>query len=689
MTSNHNPNPNDKPNQIEELANGLEHFTAELRKRLALPATHETALPVPAEPIMPPVPRAYISDPEDEFTNVCGELLDPLSVIRVTAHISAAQPFGSIASPADQRFMDAVTSLGIERSGALDVSGCMSLARLGAGDQTVLLPSVHSTRWIPQPGVYELELMKHAMPNVPSDVLVLQQFGKAHPQPAATPWVLRHLGLQKSVEMDLHRVLASLKPLHQALLVAAISRPDIEHALHASTAPAAQYPQAPGRSYVLRTGILAAMRLEECELDRDEASLVRLAAVLADLGALNLPYKPPSMLSDAASRLQEGELRRRAHPSTVQVLGALLDRLEKLEPEDAQRLRALWSGEGEKEFRLGSRFGPLSKNPVDPHVARLGRALGDAMGLARDTYGIQVNAAISVPGEKGHAPGADLGGVAGVGSNADSIHAMKPAPAPTHQPADAPTPVHPAGGDVFATGDVDAWQRRGPQRMALFPWSGSDEALEFDQWEALGNPNELFMRGDGVDGPVVVDVEADAEGNTPAAIPAAIPTDAPADDPGQAERSMGLSVDRSFDRWPRPSLEWAAGMLDGDGCIAIVKQPFANRRSIFRLIVSISQNCLQTLQHFQRCVNVPSMIYAVRRQIGHNKQVYTLNFTGPNAMRLVKLLHDYLVRKRQEAAVALSFCENGQISRRFGRYGVPAVVESIRVAHYKKLRALK
>jgi hypothetical protein len=42
--------------------------------------------------------------------------------------------------------------------------------------------------------------------------------------------------------------------------------------------------------------------------------LVRLAAVLADLGALNLLNKPPSMLSDAVSRLQDGELRRRAQP---------------------------------------------------------------------------------------------------------------------------------------------------------------------------------------------------------------------------------------------------------------------------------------------------------------------------------------------------------------------------------------
>jgi len=685
MTSNHNPN--QKRNQIEELANGLERFTAEVRKQHALQQPHGAPTPVVAGPITPAAPCAYISDPEDELANVCGELLDPLSVIRVTAHISAAQPFGSIASPTDQRFMDVVTNLGVERSGTMDVSGCMSLARLGAGDQTVLLPSVHGTRWIPQPGVYELELMKHAMPNVPSDVLVLQQFCKAHPQPAATPWVLRHLGLHESVELDLHRVLASLKPLHQALLVAAISRPDIEHALHASTAPSALHTESPGRSYVLRTGILAAMRLDECELARDEASLVRLAAVLADLGALNLPHKPASMLSEAASRLPEGELRRRAHPDTVQVLGALLDRLGKLEPEDAARLRALWSGEGEKEFRLGSRFGPLSKNPVDHHVARLGRALGDALGFARDKYGIQLNAAISVPDDKGHAPGSGLGGVAGAGSNADSVHVT--APAPTPQSAAAPTPVPPAGGDVISSGNVDARQRRTLQRVVLFTWSASDEELEFAQWEELGDPNDLLMQGDGADVLVVVDVEVDAGGNTPAGIHAAIPTDSPADDLGQTERSMELSVERSSDRWPRPSLEWAAGMLDGDGCIAIVKQPFSNRRSIFRLIVSISQNCLQTLEHFQRCVNVPSIIYAVRRQIGHNKQVYTLNFTGPNAMRLVKLLHSYLVRKRQEAAVALSFCENGQISRRFGRHGVPPAVESIRVAHYKKLRALK
>ena len=56
---------------------------------------------------------------------------------------------------------------------------------------------------------------------------------------------------------------------------------------------------------------------------------------------------------------------------------------------------------------------------------------------------------------------------------------------------------------------------------------------------------------------------------------------------------------------------------------------------------------------------------------------------------MIRRLRAYLVRKRLEALVAISFCLNGQISRRFGPRGVPPDVEAVRVAHYLKLRALK
>ncbi|WP_066269899.1 LAGLIDADG family homing endonuclease [Hydrogenophaga palleronii] len=700
MTSNHNSNSNQKPNQIEEFATGLEHFAAELHKHHALQPPHGAPQPMSVELSIPPAPSAYISDPMDEFTNVCGELLDPLSVIRVTAHISAAQPFGSIASEADQHFLQTEMAYrGGTPPSTVDLSGCMSLVRLGAGDQSVLLPSVHGTRWIPEPGVYELELMKHAVPNVPSDVLVLQQFGKAFPGPATTPWVLRHLGLLDTVEQDLHRVLASLKPVHQAFLMAALSRPDIEAAQQASTAPAGRYPQTAGRSFVLRAGILAAMRMNAHDLDRDEASLVRLAAVLADLGALDLPNKPPlvepssSSSPSSPSRSDEMELRRRAHPDTVLVLRALLSRLETLEPEDASRLRALWSGEGERPFRLGSRFGPLSRNPVDPDVARLGCALGDALSRARDEDHRRLSVPRSTQDDQGD------GRYASDDAGARSAWVVKSVPAPAHavRPVVTRPPVPYSKGEGGSTsGGSPAGERHpAPQRRAIFPRTVMEHELMEAVCDALDDPNDIFLQ------------EQDVIGESHAETDHEPSDDAHGGDSGDAHEDASgagemLSCSEaatdteelvrrkySVSRMPPSSLDWAAGMLDGDGCIAIVKQPFRHRKTIYRLVVCIVQNCRQTLEHFQKCLNLPGTIYEVARKLQHNKQVYTLNYSGPNAMRLVQMLQGHLVRKRLEAAVALSFCENGQISRRFGCHGVPPHIHNIRVAHYKKLRALK
>jgi hypothetical protein len=688
MTSNHESNPNQKPNPTEEDGSGLERFTAETSKHHVLQVPQGAPQPVSAELSTPPAPTIYALDPMDEFNNVCGELLDPLSVIRVTAHISAAQPFGSIASEADKRFLQTETAcLGGKPPSMVDLSGCMSLVRLGAGDQAVLLPSVHGTRWIPEPGVYELELMKHAAPNVPSDVLVLQQFGKASPGPATTPWVLRHLGLQEVVELDLHCVLASLKPVHQAFLMAALSRPDIEAALYASTAPAGLYPQTAGRSFVMRSGILAAMCVNAHDLDRDEASLARLAAVLADLGALDLPNKPPVVEPSSSSspsslpRPDEIEPRRRAHPGTVQVLQALLSRLETLEPEDASRLRALWSGEGERPFRLGSRFGPLSKNPVDPDVARLGCALGDALSRARDEDHRRLNAPCSKPDDQGDGRRtANYEGARGA-RVAQAVSALAHVVATVE--SRLPGPGLNGTGHAASTGAPGIERRQAPQRRAIFPRREMDHELMEAIWDALDDPNDICVEEEECDGDASDTTSGDAQGDSNGTGQGLLFTDLDTTTEELVRRKYSAT------RMPPLSLDWAAGMLDGDGCIAIVKQPFRHRKTIYRLVVCIVQNCRQTLEHFQKCLNLPGTIYEVARKLQHNKQVYTLNYSGPHAMRLVQMLQGHLVRKRLEAAVALSFCENGQISRRFGCHGVPPHIHDIRVAHYKKLRALK
>ena len=144
-------------------------------------------------------------------------------------------------------------------------------------------------------------------------------------------------------------------------------------------------------------------------------------------------------------------------------------------------------------------------------------------------------------------------------------------------------------------------------------------------------------------------------------------------------------------RPPILSLQWAAGMLDGDGCISIVRQTYGKqkRKPGLRLVVTLTQNCRQTLEHFRDSVGIDAPIYAAKRKLQHNRQVYVLNYAGPKAQRVIERLEGLMFRKRLEAQVAIDFCEKGQASRNFGRNGIPPEIQAIREACYLKLRALK
>lgn len=542
-------------------------------------------------------PRFYIPNPLDECTNALGHLADPWSVVRVTAQVSAAQPSG-------------LTGPSLNTQGELwDVSrSCMSIARLGSGDQTVVFPTEHATTWLPSAGVFEMKLMKRRVPNTPAYALMVHRLGVTRKVPAATPWLLDHLGLPEQVEFDLHRVLASMKPVHQGVFMGAINRPDIEHKLTAAVA-ASSAADAATQAHTLSCGIRAAMWLNTLDLNRDEASLARLACLISDLGSFQNAGQPAG--SNASSSLLpsldlEAVDARRAHPHTATFLGALLGRFAELEPQDAADLQGLLGEEAHRPFRIGSKQGgPFSDRPADPVLARMGCAMGDALSQARVVMPRDVAEVQPTPADgEGELPeqlAADADGMSALDEGAD-----------TH------------GGEEGGSSST---------ALAVIPSFSlvpSPDDLRFDL--------ERF------------DVEGDA---------------------------------------PRPSLEWAAGMLDGDGCIAIVKQPFPDRNPIYRLTVSVCQNCLQTLEHFRRSVGVDGVIYAVKRKLEHNKQVYNLNYSGPKALLVIRRLRAFLVRKRPEALVAISFCLNGQISRRFGPHGVPAAVEAVRVSHYLKLRALK
>jgi len=329
--------------------------------------------------------RFYPTDRNGEDINALGHLTEPWSVVRVNARVSVAQPcrVGDPSLNAQSELWD---------------MGCFSLliARLASGDQTIVFPSPDASAWSTAHDTCEVTLVKRKVPNTPVDAMLVQRFGSTKKGPTATPWLLDHLGLPQNLEFELHRVLSSMKSVHQAVFMGAISRPDIEHQLSAQIGGTGL--SGAIDEHTLSHGIRAALELGTLDLKRDEASLARLACLLSDLGALRASGASKSSNRSGAHLpahgLDEAD-NRRAHSQTASFLGALLGRFSELEQQDAAYLQGLLGAEAHRPFRIGSKQGPLGKNPVDPVLARMGCAMGDALSYARRASKIKVQSSNS------------------------------------------------------------------------------------------------------------------------------------------------------------------------------------------------------------------------------------------------------------------------------------------------------
>lgn len=651
------------PTILHELSKNMGEFEKEVRSQLSARLNKQAANDK-ANPESSPRSDAgtgtdaggftpYAVSPGEEMPNVLGELAEPGSVFRMNTLLSAAFPFGPVGPYMNQQGKICQRS-----------EGSVSIALLGSGDQTLVLPAPSEQADIAQgtsPCVRWIRATKTRVPGVPGDALLVTGIDQPRSGHGSGPWLLDHLGLSEGITADLSHAILSLKPAHQAFFMAAIARADIEQALVALLS------EVRARSVVhpLALGVVAAEQANSPELTRDETSLVRLACLIAELGAL---HGAPDLVSgggysSSEALAREREAERAAHPLTQLTLRGLLTRFINLEPKnvevvgqggikeavnDGVWLQLLLSDSVHQQYRIGSKYGPLGENPVNPRFALMAQTFGDAMRLARREAYARLRDAD------------------------DEIQQPLPLePVPTLVTAALArvpgAPVEPAEPGALADGE-DA----GDQTDA-----DADEdqfALDLDEGPLTEMPE---IDDSDVDDSARLSSLAMFSGLARAATPVRIP-----------DHERRAYENRSIP-WPRPSLSWAAGMLDGDGCVAIVRQTYPNRSSTYRLVVQVTQNDLQTLKHFRVCVGVPAPIHEVKRRIGHNRQVYALMYSGPKAVLVLQRLAAHLVRKRPEAEVALSFIEKGQVGRRFGGRGVPPSIEQIRISHYNKLRALK
>jgi hypothetical protein len=136
-------------------------------------------------------------------------------------------------------------------------------------------------------------------------------------------------------------------------------------------------------------------------------------------------------------------------------------------------------------------------------------------------------------------------------------------------------------------------------------------------------------------------------------------------------------------------LAWAAGFVDGEGCISVVEQLKPNQRSTHRVRFQVAQNNLPVLEHLNAVLGGMGRIYSMRRTAAHNRQMYMLLLDGWKAVAVVAKLAPYLVRKKQEAEVlleGLSECWFGIYS---GPTGFPEHVYAARRRLERKLQKLK
>lgn len=145
----------------------------------------------------------------------------------------------------------------------------------------------------------------------------------------------------------------------------------------------------------------------------------------------------------------------------------------------------------------------------------------------------------------------------------------------------------------------------------------------------------------------------------------------------------------AYDANPR-HLAWAAGLMDGDGCVFISKQRQKGRKNAtYRLCVSVVQNCHDTISRFREILGLQACLVPVRRTTQQNRRVYSLQYDGIHALRVLQLLQADLYRKSTEADVAIEAWEKCAMGVLPGCGGLPASVWHAREYYYKKMRRLK
>ncbi|MEH3087906.1 MAG: hypothetical protein PGN26_15535 [Xylophilus ampelinus] len=112
-------------------------------------------------------------------------------------------------------------------------------------------------------------------------------------------------------------------------------------------------------------------------------------------------------------------------------------------------------------------------------------------------------------------------------------------------------------------------------------------------------------------------------------------------------------------RYSRTNLGWAAGLLDGEGCIRIDKRESRMHaapagQTVYSLEVTIAQPARINLERFRELIEVEGSLVASRSLDGQ-RWIYLLSYRDADAGQLLQTVEPYLVATKPQVKVAIDF----------------------------------
>ena len=105
----------------------------------------------------------------------------------------------------------------------------------------------------------------------------------------------------------------------------------------------------------------------------------------------------------------------------------------------------------------------------------------------------------------------------------------------------------------------------------------------------------------------------------------------------------------------KAELAWAAGLFDGEGCVAITRQkPVGNKSPQYRLVLKLAMCSKEAVLRFGGIIKYGSL--SVYKAGKRTSAAYVWTISCRQAQCALKVLRPFLIAKAKETNVVLEFC---------------------------------